>query len=158
MSDTERHALTLRLLGTGKKGEPPGPLDSGWVVQHLAGTRTTLQRWRSRGIPQDRLDDVLEAVRNALDITKEAAPSEEGAAEELLRRWLGDQSPPWATALTESILNAVRVDRLAFLDQAAEQYAALAELLRDADSDDAEPPGRRGPRPRRPGPRPKPSP
>ena len=76
MSDPARRALALRLFGSGKKGEPPGPLDAGWVVAHLAGTRTTLMRWRQNGIPPDRVEDVLIAIRAVLPETEtEAAPS-----------------------------------------------------------------------------------
>lgn len=77
MSDPERRALALRLFGTGVKGEPHGPLDPQWVVTHLAGSRQTLKRWRASGIPQDRIEDVVEAVQGLVaDTTKEAAPPE----------------------------------------------------------------------------------
>ena len=76
MSDTERRALALRLFGSGRPGEP-GPLDPGWVVERLAGSRQTLSRWRKVGIPPDRVEEVLEAVAEILPgTTKEAAPPE----------------------------------------------------------------------------------
>ena len=89
MTDSERRALAVRLFGTGKKGEPPGPLDAGWAVAHLTGSRTTLMRWRERGIPPDRLDDVLEAVGLVLGITKEAP------------------RPEWAEGLESRVADAV---------------------------------------------------
>lgn len=73
MSDTERRALALRLFGSGKPGEP-GPLDPGWVVERLAGSRQTLSRWRKVGIPPDRIEEVLEAVAEILPGTEKEPP------------------------------------------------------------------------------------
>ena len=84
MSDRDRHSLSLRLFGSGKRGEDPGPLDAGWVVRHLAGTRQTLKRWRERGIPPDRVDDVLQAVAEVTGTPKEAPPEWVGRLEEKL--------------------------------------------------------------------------
>jgi transcriptional regulator with XRE-family HTH domain len=49
----------------------------------------------------------LEQVRALYGITKEAAPSEEGAAVELLKRWSGTEPPPWAVMGRQQILEAL---------------------------------------------------
>ena len=111
MSDPERRALTLRLLGT---AETPGPLDAGWVVRTLAGTRQTLKRWRDGGIPPDRIDDVLEAVGGILpDKTKE--PPE----------------PAWLEGLVREIRMNREAIREAMLGPDQPNDAALVEMVKN---------------------------
>ena len=121
MSEPERMALTLRLLGT---ADQPGPLDSGWVVRTLAGTRQTLKRWRDRGIPPDRIDDVLEAVSEILPGTTEKEPPWVGRLEGRLIELRENQDRVAQSAATDVVT--------ALAGPVREQWAArIAETLAD---------------------------
>ena len=127
------------------------------VIEHLGTEQDVPQerqfrRWVNGDTPMPGW--ARRIVDEVMGVQQEAPPAEaSGAADELLQRWLGTDSPPWAQGLANQILSAVERDRSAFLDQAAAQYAEIAEMLeRGPDSDDAAPPQTRGPQPRKPGP------
>src|SRR5687768_8854390 len=127
--------------------------------------RNTIYNWEAGFSPAlEELDRVAAALDLPLSAMvdawsgrthEEAPPAEASGAvvDEFLERWRTADAPEWAQGLANNILSAVERDRTAFLDLAAKQYAAIAELLlRGPDSDDAAPPQIRGPRPKRPGP------
>ena len=120
--------------------------DAGYSV-----SSRTVDRWKAGESRPSK--GHLQAIRELVGATQNAAPSEEGAAAELLRLWTGAQAPAWAQGLADAILNAVARTQQTFLEQAAVQYADLAERLLGPDSDAGESPGSAGPQPRRPGPR-----
>jgi hypothetical protein len=68
MHRQKRKALADRLLGTADR---PGPIDVGWLKARYGITGTTIQRWRKSGISADRADDLVQAIEEALDTTKE---------------------------------------------------------------------------------------
>jgi transcriptional regulator with XRE-family HTH domain len=73
----------------------------------------------------------LEQVRALYGITKEAAPSEEGAAVELLKRWSGTEPPPWAVMGRQQILEALESLRGDSMQAVADRIGTelAAELL-----------------------------
>jgi hypothetical protein len=77
----------------------------------------------------------------ALGIEKET-PAEAGAAEELLRRWLGNEPPPWAQGLTDQIVSAIEGDRQAVVSAAIEAAVDVAErrLFEGSDPEAETPP------------------
>ena len=128
----DRKALAEQLLGTGKK---PGPLDAGWVKSEFGISGTSLMNWRKRGIPRDRLDDVLKALRNFLpaDAKKPRPDEPDGAMSALLERWDSKKAPPWAEGLTTQIMRAIEGSRKRDIQTAIVE--ALAEQARlDADA------------------------
>lgn len=140
MSDTERRDLALRLFGTGKSGEAPGPIDAGWAAAHLTGTRQTLKRWRETGIPVDRVEDVMDALRDVLpEITKEAAP--------ITRRLLAGVIALEAKAQISPAELASAQDEAAAIEAALEADARIAaELEASRRTPDAQGVGRGGAR------------
>lgn len=149
MSDTERRELTLRLLGT---ADAPGPIDGAWVVRTLAGTRQTLKRWRDGGIPPDRIDDVLEAVREVLPNTTKEPPEPDwvGRLDEKVDSILANQQTIIARQgtvgqeMAGKVIEALApLERLQAVEQLAEWLATLPPPSVEAphDSPDTEVPG-----------------
>jgi hypothetical protein len=112
----------------------------------------TLNRWVREGHEMEpAMVRALETITGLRLEDKEEAPrpaEPDGA----LERLLSDVPPPWAQRLADQILNGIEQNRLALLEQAAAQFAALGDLLRGPDNDDAGPQGNRGPQPGQPGP------
>lgn len=89
------------------------PLSTKWVQAVAGVSRDTVAGWRD-GTQQprpDRWDKLVEAVRQTLPEHEEAAPSEEGAAAELLRLWKGSVPPDWSNVQVDKITDAVRALR-----------------------------------------------
>jgi hypothetical protein len=120
------------------------PLSTKWVEAVCGVTRETVATWRS-GASQPRPDrwlKLVKAVRAILPEKEEEAPAEAGAAEELLRRWLGNDPPPWAQGLTDQIVSAIEGDRQAVVSAAIEAAVDVAErrLFEDSGPEAETPP------------------
>jgi hypothetical protein len=117
---SDRQALARRLLGTGKE---PGPLDAGWVKRQFGITGTALMNWRKRGIPRDRVDEVMEVLAAVLPADTKSAPpaGADGARwmDDWLERWEHGTAPGWAQQLTQDIIDAVTLLRGEALEKAA---------------------------------------
>lgn len=120
-------------------------------------SKRTVERWKAGESTPSK--GHLEAIRRLVcgdDYrTQRSTPpgdQPDGAFDRFMDRWESGDPPAWAQGLADQILNAIDRDRKAFLEQAAAQYAEIAELLTGPDNGGAAPPGNPGPRPKRPGP------
>jgi transcriptional regulator with XRE-family HTH domain len=97
------------------------------VARELGVSAQAVKNWaEGRNTSPGRLDQ----VRALYGITKEAAPSEEGAAVELLKRWSGDEPPPWAVMGRQQILEALESLRGDSMQAVADRIGTeLAEEL-----------------------------
>jgi transcriptional regulator with XRE-family HTH domain len=97
------------------------------VAEAIGVKRAAVANWAAgRHVTPGRLDQ----VRALYGITKEAAPSEEGAAVELLKRWSGDEPPPWAVMGRQQILEALESLRGDSMQAVADRIGTeLAEEL-----------------------------
>lgn len=81
LDPSARRQLSDALIGIDR-----GILRPGWVTDTLGITRTTLAHYRSHGIPADRMDELLAAIRQAM----------------------GSESPPWFRRLEALVELAAR--------------------------------------------------
>jgi transcriptional regulator with XRE-family HTH domain len=123
------------------------------VAEAIGVKRAAVANWAAgRHVTPGRLDQ----VRALYGITKEAAPSEEGAAVELLKRWSGDEPPPWAVMGRQQILEALeslRGDSMqAVADRIGTELAEelLPQLLAEQARESSRPPQGRPAKPARP--------
>lgn len=99
----------------------------------------TVDRWKAGESTPSK--GHLQAIRELVG-AQQNAPAGAGAAEELLRLWLGRKAPPWAQANVRRILTAIAEERTAVVDAAIERAVEIAEqrLFRDNGDGDDQPP------------------
>jgi hypothetical protein len=117
------------------------------AARKLGWDRKRIYRWID-GDVSPRLEDIeafavaVGPLRLEIGGTTKNTPAEAGAAEELLRRWLGNDPPPWANALTRQIVSAIEGDRQAVVSAAIEAAVDVAErrLFEDSGPEAETPP------------------
>lgn len=103
------------------------------VSVRVGADRTTIHRWMRGDIGIDKLGVLAEkleepiAIRFGPEIERDA-PAEAGAAETMLRLWLGTEAPPWAKELTRQITGEVKALRGEAMEEAVQQEVRAAGL------------------------------
>lgn len=89
--------------------------DAGYDV-----SERTVNRWKAGTHRPSKSQ--LEAIRKIVGAHENTAPSEEGAASELLRLWGGTEPPAWSNVQAAKVIAEIRRDR-------SEAFAAMARRI-----------------------------